>query len=267
MIQQLLTYLNDDWRTLTAGETPAPGLTLTLGTLELNQRTLDRSGRVQPQPIQQHLALRLPGVTAYALAQTPLDGTLDAEALIDPETVSERRQALFPGDFTIDAPSRTLHLSAAGAARCAGAAQLAVGYRYPGVVATQEFTQHFEAAINAESWRLVEQWSALFLALVVTDAEALLARCNQALSATPYSAGGFSARQSLEQLTLLAGASDAGSSTPLVRLQGQVRGRLALGKASPPAFGLIEQVISPGRGDNGQAVNVEIGVAFRKKQS
>jgi hypothetical protein len=142
-----------------------------------------------------------------------------------------------------------------------------VNYRYPGVLATQEFIQHFEAAINAASWRLVEQWATLFLALVVTDAEALVARCNQASSVTPYSAGGFSAHQSLEQLTLLAGTPDAASSTPLLRLQGQVRGRWALGKASPPAFGLIEQVISPGRGDNGQAVNVEIGVAFGKKQS
>lgn len=267
MIQQLFTYLNDDWRTLTAGQTPAPGLTLTLGALELNQRTLDRSGRVQPQPIQQQLALRLPGVTAYALAQTPLDGTLDAEAIIDSEMVSERRQALFPGDFRIDAAARTLHLSAAGAARCAGAAQLAVRYRYPGVVATQEFTQHFEAAIGAAAWRLVEQWAALFLALVVTDAESLVARCNQTMAVTPYHAGGFSAGQTLEQLTLLAGTPDVDSSTPLLRLQGQVRGRLALGKASPPAFGLIEEVISPGRGANGQAVDVAIGVAFGKKQS
>jgi hypothetical protein len=79
---------------------------------------------------------------------------------------------------------------------------------------------------------------------------------------TPYSAGGFSARQSLEQFTLLAGTPDPASSTPLLRLQGQVRGRLALGKASPPAFGLIKQVISPGLGANGQTVDLEISVAF-----
>lgn len=267
MIQQLFTYLGDDWRALTAGQSPAPGLTLTLGALALNQRTLDRSGRVQPQPLQQHLALRLPAVTAYALAQTPLEGSLDADAIFDPDTVSERRQALFPGDFAIDATARTLQLTPAGVARCRGATQLAVNYRYPGVLATQEFTQHFEAAISAASWRLVEQWATLFLALVVTDAEALVARCNQASSVTPYNAGGFSARQSLEQFTLLAGTPDPASSTPLLRLQGQVRGRLALGKASPPAFGLIEQVISPGRNTNGQTVNVEIGVAFGKKQS
>lgn len=262
MIQQLFTYLGDDWRALTAGQSPAPGLTLTLGALALNQRTLDRSGRVQPQPLQQHLALRLPAVTAYALAQTPLEGSLDADAIFDPDTVSERRQALFPGDFAIDATARTLQLTPAGVARCRGATQLAVNYRYPGVLATQEFTQHFEAAISAASWRLVEQWATLFLALVVTDAEALVARCNQASSVTPYSAGGFSARQSLEQFTLLAGTPDPASSTPLLRLQGQVRGRLALGKASPPAFGLIEQVISPGLGANGQTVDLEINVAF-----
>jgi hypothetical protein len=44
---------------------------------------------------------------------------------------------------------------------------------------------------------------------------------------------------------------------------------LALSKAAPDAFGLIEQVRSPGmaQGDaNGQAVAVEIGVAFGAKQ-
>lgn len=266
MIQQFFTNLSDDWRALTVGQSPAPGLTLTLGALELNQRTLDRSARVQPQPIRQHLALRLPAVTAYGLAQTPLEGSLDAEAIFNVDTVSERRQALFPGDFEIDTAARTLHLSAAGAARCRDATQLAVNYRYPGVGATQEFTQHFEAAISAASWRLAEQWAALFLALVVTDAEALVARCNQASSVTPYSAGGFSAGQTLEQITLLAGTPDTDSGTPHLRLQGQVRGYLMLRKASPPAFGLIEQVISPGRGAGGQAVDVEIGVAFRTKQ-
>ena len=129
MIQQLFTYLTDDWRALTAGQSPAPGLTLTLGALALNQRTTDRSGRVQPQPLQQHLALHLPVVTAYPLAQTPLEGSLDADAIFDPDTASERRQALFPGDFAVDAAARTLQLSAAGVARCRGATQLAVNYR------------------------------------------------------------------------------------------------------------------------------------------
>jgi hypothetical protein len=314
MIQQLLTYLNDDWRALTAGQSPTPELTLTLGALELNQRALDRSGRVQPQPIQQRLPLRLPTVTAYALAQTPLEGSLDAEAIFDPDTVSERRQMLFPGDFTILAatptaaagtilaatptaaagtilaatptaaagaaaagttlaatprPEGVLQLTPAGVARCRDAAQLAVNYRYPGVLATQEFTQRFEAAIGAPTWQLVEQWAALFLALVVTDAETLVARSNQATAVTPYSAGGFNAGQSLEQLTLLAGTPDTAGSAPLLRLHGQVRGRLALSKAAPDAFGLIEQVRSPGmaQGDaNGQAVAVEIGVAFGAKQ-
>ena len=301
MIQQLLTYLNDDWRALTAGQSPTPELMLTLGALELNQRALDRSGRVQPQPIQQRLPLRLPTVTAYALAQTPLEGSLDAEAIFDPDTVSERRQMLFPGDFTILAatptaaagtilaatptaaagaaagttlaatprPEGVLQLTPAGVARCRDAAQLAVSYRYPGVLATQEFTQRFEAAIGAPTWQLVEQWAALFLALVVTDAETLVARSNQATAVTPYSAGGFNAGQSLEQLTLLAGTPDTAGSAPLLRLHGQVRGRLALSKAAPDAFGLIEQVRSPGmaQGDaNGQAVAVEIGVAFGAKQ-
>jgi hypothetical protein len=263
---------------------------LTLGALELNQRALDRSGRVQPQPLQQRLPLRLPTVTAYALAQTPLEGSLDAEAIFDPDTVSERRQMLFPGDFTILAatptaaagaaaagtilaatprPEGVLQLTPAGVARCRDAAQLAVNYRYPGVLATQEFTQRFEAAIGAPTWQLVEQWAALFLALVVTDAETLVARSNQATAVTPYSAGGFNAGQSLEQLTLLAGTPDTAGSAPLLRLHGQVRGRLALSKAAPDAFGLIEQVRSPGmaQGDaNGQAVTVEIGVAFGAKQ-
>lgn len=258
MIQELFAGLARDWRDLTSSIAPAPTLALALGQLELNQRTLDRSSRPQTRDVQERIVLR-PGTTDYPLSHTPMAGTLRCDGILDPEGLSERRLSLASGvDYTVDLAAPALRLTAGGAGRLAQPAHLLAAYRYVGVVANQEFLQQFSAAVGAPSWLEVERWTSILLALLVTDHDALVERYNRAMAVTPYAAGSYASRQMLEQITVLNVAPTG--DTPAMSLHCAARGRFELSKTAPPSFGLIEQVISPGRGAGGQALDIAIGV-------
>lgn len=258
MIRELFVHLAGDWRDLTGHLAPAPTLALTLGQLELNQRTLDRSSRPQTRDVQERIPVRL-GTTDYLLAHTPLAGTLRCDGILDPEGRFERRLSLASGaDYAVDLAGPALRLTKSGAAKLGQPARLLVAYRYVGVVANQEFLQQFSAAVGAPAWPEVERWSSVLLALLVTDHDALVERYNRAMAVTPYAAGRYASRHMLEQITVLDVAPTG--DTPLMNMHCTARGRFELSKTALPDFGLIEQVISPGRGAGGQLFDVEIGV-------
>lgn len=122
--------------------------------------------------------------------------------------------------------------------------------RAQGFLLTQEFKQGFQVTIGAPEWSTVEPWSAIFLALLLTDHEALIERFNQA-SAKAHGAGNFTCRTTLSQLTILEGIPAPDSEQPLLRLECQAIGRMELGKQNAPTFDVIKQVIIKGQSEAG----------------
>lgn len=260
MIQYLLAQIETGWRALISGQTPPPTLLLAAGKLELSQSVRDRSNAPRAQAIRQTLALRLPGTKQYTLDKTPLAGSLRAQAIGNPGQLDEWRVDLLPDDdYQIDPATPAIRLSAAGAAKAANATHLLLAYSFVGLFAIQEFKQLLHIDVRAATPGQVEQWASLLIALLLTEHDTLLATYN-ASTETTYSAGDFTTKHTIDGMRLLEGVPGVDGDA-LLRLLFQVSGRLELGKQSLPAFGLIEQVVSPGRTAAQQAVDIAVNLA------
>ncbi|MCX6048815.1 MAG: hypothetical protein NT075_27255, partial [Chloroflexi bacterium] len=219
MIQQLLTQIAGVWRVQFAGYTLQPRIELYPGHVEFSQTVRDRTSQPRPQIVRQEITLQRRTQRRYKLEKTPLAASLRCQAIFDPGQLNEQRIVLASDeDYQIDFATPALVLSPAGAAKVVDATNLLLTYTFAGVFALQEFKQLFLADVRAATLSQVEQWASLFVAMLLTEHDALLETFNATME-TAYSAGNFLTKSTIDHIRLLDGLPDLREDTPRLRLQ------------------------------------------------
>ena len=248
-----------------------PYIALSLGKFTINQHTTDSlASQPRPQPTVQRVAVNAANPRGpYALAHTPLAGSMQGVVIHEPGTLAEQRVAMVEGtDFTIVYPQATLTLAQA----FPPASQMLLSYSFAGIFTIREFLQDLVIEIYDTTMAAVEQWASLTMGLLFTSHDDLLAAYNADVPNSPpdatntYHSGQVVTTHTVTQLKLLEGLPNSAATPCHVQLRWTVAGQCKFVKEQVEGVGVIEQIVSLGHPPAlGVALDVQLGRAPRRR--
>lgn len=237
--------------------TPNPGqlprLAAYAGLAEISQSVNDTAGsQVRPRDLRERLTVNGGAPQGpYALSKTPLEGSLSCQVVYQEGLVGEQRKLMVEGkDFKINYSNHTMTFTTS----LAGAGVVLVQYNFPGVFTVREFRQEFYLDIFDGNPADLERWSALSVAMILTNQDGLLETFNQT-NKTEHKANAYLSAHTLRNIGLLNGTPALVTSPFQMKLKFEVRGEIRSTKEISGGFGLIERVHS--RGKTGGPVDID----------
>ncbi len=207
--------------------------------LLVNQGFRDRPAEQSPRslPITQTIALsqkRGP----YPLDHTPLPGTL----LVQTASAVDASQPLAEGaDFTIDTQAIPASLTVTFGPVVKRNSQLALTYKFQGLLLTQDIEQELLIDIYAADPAAAEQWASLGSAIILASHGDLLTTYNS-LSRTQYQSKDFTSVHTIEQIQLLEGIDTNTATLGKSQLKFRVTGQLQLIKEIHDGVEVIKEI-------------------------
>lgn len=222
--------------------------------LTLNQAVNDD---VSSQPRNLELRQSIPVNVAtpagpYALAQRPLDGTLEVTVVYQPGTVGEYSKPLLPGtDFTVNSAAQNFTVLAS----LAGASTLLVVYSYVGLATLREFGQLFSVEYYAANRTMVYQHMGLVSTILQTRHDALLDTFNFSAPSS-FTANGYTTTVKLRRINPLKLEQVTTTAISDVRMRWlfETTGVIRMSRSAPGTFGIISSVHT--RGQSGPGVKI-----------
>lgn len=132
-----------------------------------------------------------------------------------------------------------------------------LSYSFVGVFTIREFKQELWVTIYGESVATVERLASLTINIILTNYDALLKACNGP-SQNEYRQNEYTTTHIIDQLQLLEGVTAYTEQRWQTQLKFQVGGQLKLMRERTDGFGIIEQILSPGKISNKPGVDIEI---------
>lgn len=238
-----------------------PLISCQIGALSPQKSVLD-DGSGEPRPVELREVISVDGGNPggpYALAQTPLEGTVAMQVVRDLGGVEEYAEHLLPGiDFTVDlqGPSVTVLKD------IAGADVLRVVYSFVGISMVREFTQGIYVDVYSDGWVASDQLVSLVTTIVHTQHGLLLEQFNftspVSFAGNGYQSQAFLQKIRLQEIAPFPAVSGQALGDAKIRLSWEVTGLLRMSRTLSGGFGIITSIHS--RGQSGPGVNVVPGV-------
>lgn len=132
-----------------------------------------------------------------------------------------------------------------------------LSYSFVGVFTIREFKQELWVTVYGESVVDVERLASLTINIILTNYDALLEACNGS-SQSEYRQNEYTTTHMIDQLQLLEGVPAFTEQQWQTQLKFQIGGQLKLMRERTDGFGIIEQILSPGKISNKPGVDIEI---------
>lgn len=191
----------------------------------------------------------------YALANQPLDGSVEVRVVYEEGLVDEYDEELLPGtDFTVNVPGSEVTILKT----IDDASALRVTYTFIGNATVREFTQVLNLTVYLNGWSELNRVTGLTTAIVQSQQALLLEQFNFQ-TPTTYSANGFFCSVLLSKVNLVSMTMPPESSSGniddiQVVLSYHVVGTEQMGQSLSGGFGLLESIRS--RDASGPGVNI-----------